>query len=123
MEVQACSAIPCTADRERLFFSAVGLVLFPSRYEGLSLAAIEAIHAGVPPLCSEIPSFREMFIHSSVLTTALILPISQPSAWLTRIRSLVNEAGPRKQIASELACLSPGFRFETMAQKYLRIVE
>ncbi len=47
-----------------LLFSAVDLVLFPSRYEGLSLAAIEAIHAGVPPLCSDIPSFCEMFIHS-----------------------------------------------------------
>ncbi len=78
--------VPAIAhDRIGLFYSAVDLVLFPSRYEGLSLAAIEAIHAGVPPLCSDIPSFKEMFAASPLLTATLLLPASDPSAWLARI--------------------------------------
>ena len=51
-------------------------MLFPSRFEGLSLAAIEAIHAGVPALCTDIPSFREMFAGSPLLTAKLLLPPS-----------------------------------------------
>ena len=42
-----------------LFYSAIDLVLFPSRYEGLSLAGIEAIHAGMPALCTDIRRFAK----------------------------------------------------------------
>ena len=112
-----------THERIGLFFSAVDLVLFPSRYEGLSLAAIEAIHAGVPPLCSDIPSFHEMFDESPVLSSELVLPTSDPSAWLTRIRALLADKTLHKQVVAELARLSPSYRFETMAQKYLRLLD
>lgn len=112
-----------THDRIGLFFSAVDLVLFPSRYEGLSLAAIEAIHAGVPPLCSDIPSFHEMFDGSPVLSSELMLPTSDPSAWLRRIRDLLKDKTLYRQIVGELARLSPSYRFEMMAQKYLRLLD
>ena len=58
-----------------VFYSAVDAVLFPSLFEGLSLAAIEAIHAGVPLICSDIPSFRELFKDSAILTEALLVPL------------------------------------------------
>ncbi|MGB7034688.1 MAG: glycosyltransferase family 4 protein [Xanthobacteraceae bacterium] len=105
------------------FYAAVDLVLFPSRYEGLSLAAIEAIHAGVPPLCSDIPSFREMFAASPLLTATLILPMSEPSEWLARIGNLLKDDDLRRQIAAELARLSPAYRFDAMADQYLRLIE
>jgi glycosyltransferase involved in cell wall biosynthesis len=116
--------IPSIA-RERigLFYSAVDLVLFPSLFEGLSLAAIEAIHAGVPLLCSDIPSFREMFAASPLLTEKLVLPTTDRSAWLTRIGELLTDRELRSQIVIELARLSPTYAFETMAQQYLRLVD
>jgi len=106
-----------------LFYSAVDLVLFPSRFEGLSLAAIEAIHAGVPTLCSDIASFREMFAASPFLTAQLLLPAADRSAWLARIRSVVKDQDLRNQIAAELARLSPAYSFEVMAEKYLRLID
>jgi glycosyltransferase involved in cell wall biosynthesis len=112
-----------THERIGLFYSAVDMVLFPSRYEGLSLAAIEAIHAAVPPLCSDIPSFREMFAASPLLTATLLSPISDPPAWLARISTLLEDHELRRQIAGELARLSPDFSFETMADQYLRLIE
>ena len=112
-----------THNRIGVFFSAVDLVLFPSRYEGLSLAAIEAIHAGVPPLCSDIPSFHEMFDSSPVLSAELVLPTSDASAWLARIRDLLRDKALYRQVVVELARLSPSYRFETMAQKYLRLLD
>jgi glycosyltransferase involved in cell wall biosynthesis len=110
-------------DHIGLFYSAVDLVLFPSRFEGLSLAAIEAIHSGVPPLCADIASFREMFAGSPLLTAKLLLPLSDPAAWLARIRELLSDQEASAQIIAELRRLSPTYAFETMAQQYLRLVD
>ncbi len=118
------SIIPAIAhDRIGMFYSAIDLVLFPSRYEGLSLAAIEAIHAGVPPLCTDIPSFREMFAASPFLTATLLLPAADLQAWLDRIRNISNDQELRRRIAAELTRLSPAYGFEVMAEKYLRLIE
>jgi glycosyltransferase involved in cell wall biosynthesis len=118
--VRIIPSIP--SDRIGLFYSAVDLVLFPSRYEGLSLAAIEAIHAGVPLICSDIPSFRELFASSPLLTEQLLLPLDNPSIWRTRIHEVLKDQELRKQICAELAQLSPTYSFDAMAQKYLRLV-
>jgi glycosyltransferase involved in cell wall biosynthesis len=116
--------IPAIAnERIGLFYSAVDLVLFPSRFEGLSLAAIEAIHAGVPALCSDIPSFLEMFAGSPLLTAKLLLPLSDPSAWLKRIDDVMMNQDLRQQIVAELARLSPRYGFDTMAEQYLRLID
>jgi glycosyltransferase involved in cell wall biosynthesis len=115
--------IPSIAhDRIGLFYSAIDLVLFPSRYEGLSLAAIEAIHAGVPLLCSEIPSFRELFTTSAYLTKTLLLPQGDPTLWRARIRSLLTDSGLRAQVVAELKHLSPVYGFDTMAEQYLQLI-
>ena len=106
-----------------LFYSAIDLVLFPSRYEGLSLAAIEAIHTGVPPLCSDIPSFKEMFAASPLLTATLLLPTSDQSAWVARMTEILDDEALRHRIASELARLSPVYSFDAMAEQYLRLIE
>ena len=106
-----------------LFYSAVDLVLFPSRYEGLSLAAIEAIHAGAPPLCSDIASFREMFAASPLLAATLLLPASDPPAWAARVTELLKDQGLRQRTVAELARLSPSYSFDAMAEQYLRLIE
>jgi glycosyltransferase involved in cell wall biosynthesis len=104
------------------FYSAVDLVLFPSRFEGLSLAAIEAVHAGVPLLCSDIPSFRELFAGHPLLTSTLLLPLSDRGAWLARIHTLLDDAALRQQIVAELKALSPSYAFERMAHDYIRLI-
>ena len=106
-----------------VFYSAVDLVLFPSRFEGLSLAAIEAVHAGVPLLCSDIPSFRELFAGHPLLTSTLLLPLSDRSGWLARIHTLLEDAALRAQIVAELKALSPSYAFERMARDYVRLIE
>jgi glycosyltransferase involved in cell wall biosynthesis len=105
------------------FYSAVDLVLFPSRFEGLSLAAIEAVHAGVPLLCSDIPSFRELFAGHPLLTSTLLLPPSDRGAWVARIHTLLEDAALRQQIVAELKALSPSDAFERMAHDYVRLIE
>jgi glycosyltransferase involved in cell wall biosynthesis len=110
-------------DRVGEFYSAIDIALFPSSFEGLSLAAIEAIHAGVPPLCSDIPSFREMFHASPFLSSTLLLPLGDRAAWLERIRAVTSDEPLRQRIAVELRQLSPAYAFETMAEKYLALLD
>ena len=43
----------------------------PSRSEGLPLALLEAVSAGVPAVCSNIPQFREVFSEQEVAYFAL----------------------------------------------------
>jgi glycosyltransferase involved in cell wall biosynthesis len=105
------------------FYSSVDLVLFPSRFEGLSLAAIEAVHAGVPLLCSDIPSFRELFASRPLLTSTLLLPLADRSAWLARIHTLLGDDALRQQIVAELKVLSPSYAFDRMAGDYIRLIE
>jgi glycosyltransferase involved in cell wall biosynthesis len=105
------------------FYSAIDAVLFPSSFEGLSLAAIEAIHAGVPLICSDIPSFREMFRDSPFLTGQLIVPLGDREAWLERVRAILGDEALRAQIVVELRRLSPRYAFETMSAKYLALLD
>lgn len=115
--------IPAVAhDRIGLFYSAVDVALFPSRYEGLSLAAIEAVHAGVPLLCTDIPSFQELFAPSPYLTKTLLLPPADPAAWRARIRAVLTDSALRARIGTELAQLSPAYGFDTMAEQYLQLI-
>jgi glycosyltransferase involved in cell wall biosynthesis len=104
-----------------LFYSAVDAALFPSRFEGLSLAAIEAIHSRVPLLCADIPSFREMFATSPALARALLLP-DDITAWAAQLRRVLRNP-TRAIVADDLALLSPRFEFDTMAAQYLRLIE
>jgi glycosyltransferase involved in cell wall biosynthesis len=106
-----------------IFYSAVDLALFPSRFEGLSLAAIEAIHASVPLVCSDIPSFREMFRNSPFLAETLLVPLGDREAWLNRVRAILSDKKLRLHIVAELRRLSPAYAFETMAAKYLSVID
>jgi glycosyltransferase involved in cell wall biosynthesis len=112
-----------THDRIGLFYTAIDIVLFPSRYEGLSLAAIEAIHAGVPLLCTDIPSFQELFAASPYLSEHLLLPQGDPAAWRARIRSLLTDRALRARVSLELAQLAPAYGFDSMAEQYLRLID
>jgi glycosyltransferase involved in cell wall biosynthesis len=44
-----------------LIASNCDVFIFPSRSEGLGLALLEAASLGIPIICSDIPTFREIF--------------------------------------------------------------
>ena len=110
-------------ERIGLFYAAVDVVVFPSHFEGLSLSAIEAIHAGVPLLCSDIPSFREMFHASVPLSEKLILPLADRHGWLAGIRAMVSDVALRSRVTADLAHLAPNFMFDHMSEQYLAVLD
>lgn len=58
------------------------LFLFPSHYEGLGGALIEAMLTGLPIVCSDIPVFRE-FIHEG--NTGLLASVGSVDSWQQKI--------------------------------------
>lgn len=106
-----------------VFYSAVDAAIFPSRFEGLSLAAIEAIHAGVPIVCSDIPSFREMFHDAPELARDLLVPLSRRDQWAARLRAVLADQALRARIRKEFTKLSPSFDFDIMAKRYLAVLD
>jgi glycosyltransferase involved in cell wall biosynthesis len=62
-------------DLPRLYQSA-DLFVFPSAYEGLSVALVEAVANGLPVVVSDIPQNIEVVTHSRAART---VPIHQPS--------------------------------------------
>lgn len=59
------------------------LFLFPSRWEGLGSAALEAAAAGLPALVSDLPSLQSAFPASQRL------PIGDAGAWSKAIRAVL----------------------------------
>ena len=54
-------------ERPDLFLSAADVLLLPSRWEGLPLVMLEAMHYGVPILASDIDVFRECLPPTSIV--------------------------------------------------------
>jgi glycosyltransferase involved in cell wall biosynthesis len=119
--VHFVSALPY--QRIGAFYSAVDAVVFPSRFEGLSLAAIEAIHSGVPFVASDIASFRELFRNAPDLAGMLLVPLTDRALWVSRLRALLDDAKLRAAVATEFARLSPSFDFDVMANRYLATLD
>ncbi|MEE8525699.1 MAG: glycosyltransferase family 1 protein [Thermoanaerobaculia bacterium] len=70
-------------------------VVLPSIYEGFGLPALEAMIAGIPLVCSDIPVLREI-----AGAAALYAPPGQPEKWADRLTELLESA----ELRSDLAC-------------------
>lgn len=55
----------------RDYLSYLDVYAMPSRSEGLPLALLEAVSAGIPAVCSDIPQFREVFSDLEVVYFSL----------------------------------------------------
>ncbi len=70
------------------------LVVLPSIYEGFGLPALEAMAAGAPLLCSDIPVLREVAAEG-----AAYAPTDQPAAWADRLAELLADHEQRSELA------------------------
>lgn len=96
-----------TTDRPEALYSAMDVFAFPSRFEGLGIAAVEAQTAGLPTLCSEhVPA------EARVTERACMLPL-QAAAWADAIVRLT--ASEREGAAD--AVYAAGFDIRSVAKK------
>jgi glycosyltransferase involved in cell wall biosynthesis len=71
------------------------VVVFPSLYEGFGLPAVEALAAGTPLVCSDIPALREVASNA-----ALYAPANRPDLLATQFHRALTDAGERQRLIS-----------------------
>jgi glycosyltransferase involved in cell wall biosynthesis len=73
------------------------LFLFPSRWEGMGLACVEAMAAGVPVLTSDLPALR------AFVPAACRVPVDDVAAWATALTNALQASSRRVRAAAREA--------------------
>lgn len=92
--------------------AAADLFVFPSRFEGMPGALIEACAAGLPVVCTDLPCMTEVVTDKQ---NALLFPTENPQAMATQLDQLLMDADKRKEMGTEsLAVFRNKFQLENI---------
>lgn len=107
-------------DVNRYLAAADGFV-FPSRFEGLPGALIEAEAAALPIICSDIPNNHEVAVEH---VNALYFPVDDAAALASQIRLWVQDAGLRASMGlNSKTHFEKNFRLAGIHQRMLALFE
>ncbi len=110
--------IPDPTDEEivRLFAGAKAFV-FPSFAEGFGLPPLEAMAAGVPVVCSDIPVFREVYGDA-----VLYVDPNRPESIAEGVREVLAGDGSSARIASRGRARADRYRRGRSVNAYLDLI-
>lgn len=109
-------SVPDVAER----LTRADLVCIPSRWEGQSLALLEAAGSGVPILAQDLPVFRESFDE----TMMGYVPSSDPKVWTRALEEIFQASGLVLLRAYQAQLqVEKQFTRERMASEYLALYE
>lgn len=98
---------------------AANLYVLPSREEGMSLALLEAMAAGLPVVASDIPGNRLLVEHER---HGLLAPEGDPAAWSMAVNRLWDEPELGRKLASEArGRVAREFSIAKMVEEHLRL--
>ncbi len=99
--------------------AASDLFVFPSRYEGMPGALIEACSAGLPAICTDLPCMREVVDGNS----ANFFPLNDAKALSIQLDQMLNNASLRTRMGEEaLKQFQEKFRLERIHERMLAVV-
>jgi glycosyltransferase involved in cell wall biosynthesis len=78
--------------------AAADIFVFPSRFEGLPGALIEAAAAGLPIICTDIPNNREVAVEN---VNALFFPVDDSQVLSEQLDRLIRDNALRQKLGSE----------------------
>jgi glycosyltransferase involved in cell wall biosynthesis len=94
------------------------LFVFPSRFEAMGLAVVEAMLAGVPVVASDIPAMREVLGDAAVL----VVP-DDPHALRRAIQGLLDDPDRRTRLAAAARARAAGYSVERMVDRYEALLD
>jgi glycosyltransferase involved in cell wall biosynthesis len=105
--------------REQVYglMNCADVFVFPSLWEGLSLAALEAMSRGMATVASDIPSNREVFGNAAVF-----VPATDVAALAGGIRRVLDDAVLARELRSRAAARAQSFSMESMIDAYERLL-
>lgn len=101
--------------------SAADIFVLPSRWEGLSIALLEAMMAKLPIVATQVEGAEEALQHGS---HGLVTPTQNPQALAQAILELI--ANPEKRTKLGLAAreqVLQNYTIEIMCQRYLTVIQ
>lgn len=107
---------PTDAEIVRLFSRARAFV-FPSFAEGFGLPPLEAMAAGAPVVCSELPVFREVYGDA-----ALFVDPNRPEAIAEGVRELLTDPSYASRLAERGRKRADSYRQERSVRAYLELL-
>ena len=97
---------------------AADVFAMPSRYEGLSLALVEALSAGVPVVSSDIPPQQEVLVDESGKPFAVLLDCDDVEGWADALRRLAESHQLRRELSQAAADRGRRFGIDATVQGY-----
>lgn len=89
--------------------------VFPSLFEGLSLALLEMMAAGLPIICSDIPEFRNIFKKSN---DALFFDKEQAKDLMEKMSVLLEDEELRNALSEKSLSIVKEYSLKNMAEEY-----
>jgi glycosyltransferase involved in cell wall biosynthesis len=100
---EEANAVVCASD----------VFVFPSLFEAMPLALLEAMALGVPIVCSDIPSSREFLGSNGILAK-----LNDPAEWTSAIQMMLDGKGSVSMMVRMALARSAEFTVEKMADGY-----
>ncbi len=105
-----------TSGQLAALYRAAQVVVFPSLYEGFGLPAIEALAAGTPLVCSDIPALREV-----AAGAALYAPADRPDLLAERVHQVLTDGGERQRLIDAGRARRAAFSWPESARRTLAV--
>lgn len=94
-----------------------------SMYEGQSMALLEAVYAGAPPIISDIPEQREVITVAPGTIAGIACDPCDPEHVAAAIKQILFDEVRRREVLANLAALAPSIRTEDrMLDDYERLL-
>ena len=100
----------------RALYDRAALVVCPSLYEGFGLPLVEAMAAGTPIVCSDIPVFREV-----AADAALFVPADDDDAWARTVAEVLADPDRTRGLAARGAARARDFNWRRTAERTLAV--
>lgn len=100
------------------FLASLDIFVMPSRFEGLPVALIEALQAGLPSVVSDIEANREVALTEAGQAAALLLSTDEAEHWLEALETLKADSVRRTELAAAAMRRGADFGLERMVDAY-----
>lgn len=102
------------------YYAAMDVFAYPSRYEALGSAILEAMSFGVPVVASRVGGIPEI-VRDAV--DGFLVPVNDPHALAARILELAGDAALRRRLGVEARARTGAFSAHDMARRYLALYD
>lgn len=109
------------SDRVGMFLRALDAFVFPSLHETFGLAPVEAANNGIPVICNDLPTLREVLSVDGE-PCARFAPVSDPSAFAAAVREVLADPALAIELAERGRRLRDKYSLVGMVDAYVALL-